>query len=568
MSHLDPEQWAGSLLHLRALREAGLLTTHDVQQVADSYGVTDRTIWRRLSTDPPPGGDPLPTRKGPPPYQLTQTDLIAYILYNGNISYLHRARTGVLDGSHTVAGGPVPAALIDGWSNAHPVALRTLQRAFATQLSSGMRAGMTEGEAGRRRHQVYLERDSVPRNQIWEMDHKQLSVLVLPGRGAAAKPWLTSVIDCGTRALLGWCLSTRPTQSTVLTTLRMALEHAPARGPFGAVPRLVRVDQGLEFAAEAVRAALGSLSVKPNRLPGYEPHLKGKIERLHLTVEQTLIKGLPGYTHGPRDKAGNLLGPLRDDPRSRAAARTAEVKPWTLERLAHRFAQWAHWYNTKKPHSMLNGATPLQAWENDPFELYRIPTETLRHLLLAETKEYVIQKNGINFKSHTYHDPKLNGHGGERVLLRHMPHDPHFVEVYLNGKHLCTARPKNDMTKEEQDEIHAERRTEADELKRLHTLAEKAAREELMIAGDAPDGQPATSSGLAAPVSRATPRRSTKTQPPASPETETNPTPTTRHDLLGITDPFVDLTGEPGTEPPVDLSDYHQPDEENQNRPQ
>jgi hypothetical protein len=31
------------------------------------------------------------------------------------------------------------------------------------------------------------------RNQIWEMDHKELPVLVLPPRGPAVKPWLTTV---------------------------------------------------------------------------------------------------------------------------------------------------------------------------------------------------------------------------------------------------------------------------------------------------------------------------------------------------------------------------------------
>ncbi|MFB4319962.1 Mu transposase C-terminal domain-containing protein [Actinomadura sp. 21ATH] len=563
MGHIDPEQWAGSLLHLRALRKDGLLTTAHVETVATSYGVTARTIWRRLSTAPPPGGDPLPTRRGPAPYELTQTDLIAYILYNGNIAYLHRARTGVLDNSLTVAGGPIPQTLIDGWREAQPVSLRTLHRAFTNQLSSGMLAGMTEGEAGWRRHQVYLDRDSVPRNQIWEMDHKQLSVMVLPSRGAATNPWLTSVVDCGSRALLGWCLSTQPTQSTVLTSLRMALTHAPARGPFGGVPRLVRVDQGLEFAAESVQAALGSLSVARNRLPGYAPHLKGKIERLHRTVEQTLIQGLPGHTRGARDKAGRLLGPLGDDPKSRANAPQAQVKPWTLEHFAQRFARWAQWYNATKPHSMLNGATPLQAWEADPFEVYRIPAETLRHLLMA-TKEHVIQKNGINYKSRTYYDPKLNGRGGERVVLRYMPHEHDYVEVYQNGEHLCTARTKDNLTEEEKDEIFTERRESAAELKRLHAHARKAARDDLMLAGDAPETQQATSTSLH--LTRTTPPR--PAAPPPAPPAAKKTKPAARHDLLGIAEPFAESDAEPFTQPPVDLSSFEQPDHNPIERPQ
>ena len=560
MSNIDAEQWRGSLTHLRALQDDGLLTTKDVRRVAESYGVTERTIWRRLSTDPPPGGDTLPTRQGRAPYELTQTDLVAYILYSGNISYLHRARSGVLDGSLTVAGGPIPQALVEGWRNAQPVGIRTLQRAFVTQLSSGMRAGMTEGEPGWRRHHVYIDRDQVPRNQIWEMDHKRLSLMVLPERGAAANPWLTSIVDCGSRALLGWCLSTRPTQSTVLSSLRMALTHDPARGPFGGVPRLVRVDQGLEFAAESVQAALGSLSVSRNRLPGYEPHLKGKIERLNRTVEDTLIKGLPGYTHGARDKAGHLLGPLKDDSKARAGAHEAKVKPWTLEQFARRFAQWAYWYNTKKPHSMLNRATPAEAWEADPFELYRIPAETIRHLLLA-TKEHTIGKNGINFKSLTYHDRKLNSRVGERVILRYMPHEHDFVEVYLNGKYLCTARAKDNLTEKDKDAIFKERQAEAVEIKRLHDRARKAASEDLMLAGDAPDTQRATATSLPTPVPPEPPRHpAAKTHLPALP-TNKRRNPLARHDLLGITDPFAESDEMPTAAPPTDLSSYNQPDQ-------
>src|SRR3954464_3792259 len=123
---------------------------------------------------------------------------------------------------------------------------------------------------------------------------------------------------------------------------------------------------------------------------------------------------------------------------------------------------------------MLNGATPLEAWEADPFGLYRIPAETIRHLLLA-TKKLTIAKNGINFKSRTYHDRKLNGRCGEHVVLRYMPHEHDFVEVYLNGKHLCTARSKDNLTEQDKDAIYKERRTEVAELKRLHDQARKAA---------------------------------------------------------------------------------------------
>jgi transposase InsO family protein len=65
-----------------------------------------------------------------------------------------------------------------------------------------------------------------------------------PRRGGAVKPWLTSVIDDGTRALLGWAITLTPSTATVLTALRMALTHDERRGPFGAVPAGTRIDRG------------------------------------------------------------------------------------------------------------------------------------------------------------------------------------------------------------------------------------------------------------------------------------------------------------------------------------
>jgi putative transposase len=168
---------------------------------------------------------------------------------------------------------------------------------------------------------VYLTRPATGRNVVWELDHKQLPMLVLPPRGPAVCPWLTSVVDDGTRAVVGWAIALTPHTGTVLTALRMALAVDETRGPFGAVPAMVRVDRGLEFAAEAVRDVLAALCIDFHRLPGYHAHRKGKVERIHQTIEQTLLGGLPGFTNGPRDAAGRLHGPLSDRARDRAARR-------------------------------------------------------------------------------------------------------------------------------------------------------------------------------------------------------------------------------------------------------
>ncbi|MEV8334298.1 hypothetical protein [Streptomyces niveus] len=59
----------------------------------------------------------------------------------------------------------------------------------------------------------------------------------------------------------------------MFTAMRMAMLHEPGLSPFGAVPERVRIDRGLEFAADAVEAALGTLAVVMHR------PLSSRIER-------------------------------------------------------------------------------------------------------------------------------------------------------------------------------------------------------------------------------------------------------------------------------------------------
>lgn len=289
---VDPERRRAAVDRLVALRAGGTLSTAHVRLTADGLGVAERTVWRWLDLEP---------ASGPGRYVLSGADREAFAYFRGNIAAVARARAAVVAGLGQVAGAPVPDFLVQGWADAPAVTLRTLQRAFERELTPAELAAWRTGDEGRRAASVYLTRPATGRNVVWELDHKQLPVLVLPPRGPAVCPWLTSVIDDGTRALVGWAIALTPHTGTVLTALRMALVVDEQRGPFGAVPAMVRVDRGLEFAAEAVKDALAALCVQSHRLPAFHAHRKGKIERIHQTMEQTLLCGLPGFTKGPRD---------------------------------------------------------------------------------------------------------------------------------------------------------------------------------------------------------------------------------------------------------------------------
>jgi len=147
------------------------------------------------------------------------------------------------------------------------------------------------------------------------------------------------------------------------------------------------------------------------------------------------------------------------------------VGPMRIERfVAERFAPWVAWYNTERPHSMLAGRTPAQAWADDATALQRIEAGSLRHLLLAGV-ERTVNKDGIRFNGLAYVAPELQGRGGQSVHVRFMPHDDRLIEVYLDGKHLCTAYPQGQLSAEQTEAFRQHAKAET---KRLGTARRRA----------------------------------------------------------------------------------------------
>jgi putative transposase len=338
--------------------------------------------------------------------------------------------------------------------------LRTLQAAFARELSPAERASARRGEAGRREHGLYLRYEAPHRNAVWQADHKQLPVLVIPrGRRRGRRSWVTLFLDDFSRAIMGWAISLQPSSAEVLAALRDAILVDPGRGPFGGVPGRLRWDHGLEFAASAVEQAALALGVDIDPATPFAPHEKGKIERLHRTISDGFAAGLPGWTDGPRDQRGRL---------------EASGVPLTLAELVARFDAWVRTYNTDRPHSSLAGQTSLERWTADPTPLRIIVPEEARRLLTARRWARV-RRDGVHHGGLAYVAVELTELVGDDVELAFAPHDQRSVEVYWRGAWLCTAHPHDALTRAEQERILAERRAYAGELRRRQRRARRRA---------------------------------------------------------------------------------------------
>jgi len=329
-SDLEHRQFVVQRLLDTAAR-SGRIPGEQRRWAARTLQVSERTIARWVAA-----GNPPPRRAGES-YQLSEEEKVLYFELAGNVAGV---RQRLLAEGHQVP--------------SHT----TLWRAFRRELTAGQRKYAYAGEQGLRSERLTLQVDVRHRNEVWEADHKELAVEVIPRSGSRpVRPWVTIFIDAATRAVMGWSINVRPTAADVIAAFHSALVIDPDRGPFGGVPSLVRWDGGLEFLSDAVTEVVQTVGAMAKPTPPYSPHLKGKVERLNRTMEQQFLPGLPGWANGPRAANGSLYGPSGR---------------MSMESLVARFDEWVQTYNLDHPHESLDGLSPLQAWEADDVPLRRI----------------------------------------------------------------------------------------------------------------------------------------------------------------------------------------------------
>jgi putative transposase len=415
------------------LRDESALDTAAVTVAAVSLGVHVRTVWRWIEAG---GYDPGQRQ----PWHLTAAAREAYFDTQGNATAAWRRLRE--------AGVEVPS---------RPV----FCRAVSADLSPAERAYARHGENGRRRYELYLRHDPKARNEVWEMDHAQLDIEVLPVRGTRlVKPWLTVIVDGYSRVLMGWALSIRPSTAEVLAALREAIVVDEQRGPWGGVPQLVRFDGGKEFLAEAITRAAGEVGFAATPTAPYSPHKKGKVERLHQTIGKGLIATLPHYTAGPRRRNGKLY---------------AQPDPLSIAQLQAALLDFIDAYNRTHKHASL-GMTPAEKWATSSAPLELVPREQLWSMLMADQTRKVL-KDGIHFGGQIFIGPKLARYVGRTVEIRYMPHDLRSIEVSIEPEGwLCTAYPQDQLSREDAEAVIAARQEAAREMGRRKATASRRAR--------------------------------------------------------------------------------------------
>lgn len=342
----------------------------------------------------------------------------------------------------------------------------TLRRWISEELTAAERAYARSGEHARRANTVHLKLDDdvSHRNAVWEADHKELGILVIPPRnnGKPIVPWLTTFMDRSTRAVAGVAITLRPTTADVIAAFRSGLRHDPGGiSPVYGVPDEVRWDNGLEFIARDMTQVVAQVGCLPRPLRAYSPHLKGRIERWHRTLDDEFLATLPFWQGGPRAANGKLYGPTDGH--------------LTFKLFTERLLEWIEHYNFRRPHSELGGRTPAQAFEEDPAQIREIPDDQLRWMTLP-SKECKVGQYGIHHAGHKYVAPEVIALRGETVEIRYMPHDDRSVDVYRDGAFVCTAEISGRLSADDQARFMAERQRQQHEISRMRRRASRRAR--------------------------------------------------------------------------------------------
>jgi putative transposase len=435
-----------SLAALRELEQTRELTLADLRTEAAKCGYSVRHLRRSLESSNDAQDATASAAEGG--FAVTPEVVTAVFLACGNMAQAYRLLEELNATAKPAERIPLPSQ-------------RTFRRKVREEMGTDIEYARL-GSAGYRDHQLYLRNDYPHRMHSVLMDHTELPIYVVPrGHKTAVKPWITAVMDASTRYILSWVVTFgRPTAEEVRAALVQAMTFrvaADGETVVGGRPLRAVWDRGLEFLATLITESCLRLQVMPIALPAYSPHLKGRLERFWGTLKPGLLPPLPGYAEGPHDLRGN-----------HAIAATALGEDEFLLLLD----DWIGDYNANHIVTTMK-MTPLQAWRADGTLLDEIAPERLWQDMLVSKERNKVSKNGIRWDTIDWVAPELVKVVGRHVEIRHLPHDRSFIEVFLDGDHLCTAVPVEELDDQAKQDIIERRQTARAQAQKRFTTANR-----------------------------------------------------------------------------------------------
>ncbi|MGF1460769.1 MAG: Mu transposase C-terminal domain-containing protein [Leptolyngbyaceae cyanobacterium] len=261
-------------------------------------------------------------------------------------------------------------------------------------------------------------------NQVWQCDHTRADILLVDKYGhQMGRPWLTTVVDTYSRAIVGINLGyDAPSSRVVALTLRHAIlpkEYGAeyklyAEWPTCGVPDHMFTDGGKDFRSnhlQQIGVQLGFICHLRDR-----PSEGGIVERPFGTINTQFLATLPGYT-------GSNVQDRPPEAEAEACLTLHELEKLLVAYIVNTYNQ--------RLDARMGDQTRIQRWDRG--SLKQPPTISERELdicLMKQTRRTIYRGGYLQFENLTYWGETLAEHAGENIVLRYDPRDITRVLVY------------------------------------------------------------------------------------------------------------------------------------------
>ncbi len=261
-------------------------------------------------------------------------------------------------------------------------------------------------------------------NQVWQVDHTQVDVLLVDQAGERlGRPWLSTVVDTYSRCIMGMHLGfDAPSAAVVCLALRhgilpkqysSAYELKQSWGTYG-LPQYVYTDGGKDFRSqhlEQVATELGIVLCLRRK-----PSDGGIVERPFGTLNTQFFSTLPGYVSSEVST------------RSPKAESEACLTLLQLEQLLVRYL--VDHYNQAVDARMGNQSR-MARWEAGRITQLRLLGDRELDLCLMRRDRRTVYRSGyLQFANLTYQGEHLAAYAGESVIIRYNPRDITTIYIY------------------------------------------------------------------------------------------------------------------------------------------
>lgn len=345
-------------------------------------------------------------------------------------------------------------------------------------VDTDFQIAVTDGVQAMIRAGLYNVQDGqYERSDVFGFDHTEVPVWVRDNEHEKPrKLWISVAVDWGTGLIF------RPTftdgdehlKGDPNTTSIVALVASVMLGQdlgevqIGGIPSLWVFDNAAAHFAEEVRQGFMHLGTTAHAIRPGSPWENGPTENAINVIERAVWRQLPGYTNHLSTRYGK---PLWQDDDLLSSEELIALTGAGVERI-----------NREAKVKRLEGRTRVQAWCEAEGLLEFAPHDLVQHVFTRPSNgKRKVSKNGVHFDKIDYTSPKLAGHVGRTVEIRHLKNDRSFIDVYLDGELLCRATPAKNLSREQRSIIARQRRSR----QRKAEVIQKSSRQSALEAADA-----------------------------------------------------------------------------------